>query len=69
MINLHKALRAQGFGARMILQVHDELVLEVPDSEVDAATELVCDVMRNAYPLSIPLKVDAHAGNNWGELK
>ena len=69
MINLHQALREQGLAGRMILQVHDELVLEVPDAEVKATEQLVREVMQNAYPMDVPLKVDAHAGDNWGELK
>lgn len=69
MIKLHRALGERGLRSRMVLQVHDELLLEVPEDEVDEAVELVCEVMENAYPLDVPLKVDAHTGQNWGELK
>ena len=69
MIRLHRALGERGLGARMILQVHDELVLEVPEGEVQLAASLVRDVMENAYPLEVPLRVDVSVGHNWGELK
>lgn len=69
MIRLHSALEARGLRGRMILQVHDELLLEVPEEEVEETVALVKEVMENAYPLDVPLKVDAHAGRNWGELK
>jgi DNA polymerase-1 len=44
-------------------------VLEVPEAEIDETAELVRDVMMNAYPLVIPLKVDLAVGDNWGEMK
>jgi DNA polymerase-1 len=69
MVRLHKALQDRSLRGRMILQVHDELVLEVPDSEVDETTSLVVEVMENAYPMSVPLRVDFHVGQHWGEMK
>jgi DNA polymerase-1 len=69
MIQLHDALRKEGLRSRMILQVHDELVLEVPEEEVDRALALVKEVMSSAYPLDVPLKVDAGVGQHWGEVK
>ncbi len=51
----------------MLLQVHDELVLEVPEGELDRASALVKDEMENVYPLKIPLKVDINWGKNWEE--
>ncbi|MBK9051208.1 MAG: DNA polymerase I [Chloroflexi bacterium] len=68
MIMLHKRL-SDGFRARMILQVHDELVLEVPQEESDAVQSLVVEVMSGAFKLDVPLKVEASTGNNWLELK
>jgi DNA polymerase-1 len=68
MIMLHKRL-SDGFRARMILQVHDELVLEVPQEEVDAVQSLVVEIMSGAFKLDVPLKVEASTGNNWLELK
>ncbi len=67
MIQLHEALR-RDYEARMILQVHDELLLEVPKAELDRARQLVVDIMSSAYPLRVPLKVDTGAGTNWLEL-
>jgi len=67
MLNLHKALA--NFKARMVLQVHDELVLEVPIEELDQVKPLVVDVMSQAVDLDVKLKVDASSGTNWLELK
>jgi DNA polymerase-1 len=69
MVRLHHALRERGLKSRMILQVHDELVLEAPHEEADQATKLVVEVMENAYPLDVPLRVDVSAGPNWGDIK
>ena len=69
MIQLHAALQERKLRGRMILQVHDELVLEVPEEEAEETAALVQEVMQNAYPLAVPLKVEAHIGQHWGELK
>ncbi|MHB1293844.1 MAG: DNA polymerase I [Anaerolineae bacterium] len=69
MIQLDRRLRESDLRARMVLQVHDELVLEVPEDEVDRATALVIETMENAYKLDVPLKVDAAVGKNWMEMK
>lgn len=53
----------------MLLQVHDEIVLEVPQKELDKTARVVKDTMANAYPMSIPLETEARAGINWGEMK
>jgi DNA polymerase-1 len=68
MLNLHAALANQ-YKARVLLQVHDELLLEVPDDEMDAVPALVIHIMSHAYKLDVPLKVDASSGANWLELK
>ncbi|MBN1201712.1 MAG: DNA polymerase I [Anaerolineae bacterium] len=68
MINLDGALRAGGYRARMILQVHDELVLEVPDAELDAVAPLVITTMESAFELDARLVADAHVGSNWAEM-
>ncbi len=68
MLRLHDRLTAD-FQARMILQVHDELVLEVPPEEIDPVRQVVVDIMSGAYRLDVPLKVDASVGSNWLELK
>jgi len=69
MVRLPPALKAAGLGARMLLQVHDELVLEVPENERDETVRVVRGVMENAYPLSIPLVTEARWGQNWGSLE
>jgi DNA polymerase-1 len=53
----------------MDLQVHDELMLEVPEDELDETTALVKKVMENAYKLDIPLSTEAKAGKSWGEME
>ncbi len=68
MIRLHEALRARRMRSRMILQVHDELVLECPEEEVAEASALVREKMEGAFHLDAPLKVDVEAGPNWYDL-
>jgi DNA polymerase I len=68
MIRLHRELRDGGYQARMLLQVHDELVIECPDHEIDAVVAVVRDSMQAAYSLRVPLKVDVEAGPNWRDL-
>jgi len=71
MIRMDGALAKEKLSAKMLLQVHDELVFEVADEEVDAAIPIICRVMENApHPavhLDVPLKVDARAADNWDE--
>jgi DNA polymerase-1 len=52
----------------MLLQVHDELVLECPQEELEETARVVQETMANAYPLSIPLSTEARYGKNWGEM-
>ena len=66
---LRRALRERGLQARMIIQVHDELVLEVPEGEMDVTAPLVRQVMESAFPLRVPLKVDLKSGSNWFEME
>ena len=69
MNRLHDGLPSRGLRGKMLLQVHDELLFEVPRSELVQTSELVCSVMEGAAELSVPLKVDVKAGQNWGEMK
>jgi DNA polymerase-1 len=69
MIELHRRLRERDGEAFMVLQVHDELVLEVPEDELDAVRDLVVETMENAYRLSVRLRVDVSIGKNWMEMK
>ncbi|MDE5944481.1 MAG: DNA polymerase I [Rikenella sp.] len=65
MIEVDRLLRERGSGARIVLQVHDELVLEVPQAEVTAITALVSEAMSSAATLAVPLLVEAQAGTSW----
>ena len=69
MLHIERRLRDEGRGARLVLQVHDELLLEAPDAEVSAVRELVRDEMCGAYELDPPLRVDVGAGADWNDAK
>jgi DNA polymerase-1 len=69
MIHIARRLREEGRGARLVLQVHDELLLEVPDVEVSKVRDLVREEMCGAYDLDPALAVDVGVGDNWAEAK
>ena len=69
MVSVAKALKERNMQTRMILQVHDELVLEAPVEERDAAAELLVSCMRDAAQLTVPLQVEVTWGDNWYEAK
>lgn len=69
MIELDKQLTSRGLRARMLLQVHDEIVLEVPKEELDQVQDLVKETMEKAVSLSVPLLVDQSSGQTWYEAK
>ena len=69
MVAIHDRLRAEGRSARLVLQVHDELLLEVPETEVSKVRELVREEMVGAYPLDPALAVDIGVGDDWAEAK
>lgn len=69
MIRVAEALPAICSGAKMILQVHDELVFETPTSDVEAVARSVREIMQTAYPLAVPLEAECKAGKNWGDMK
>ena len=69
MIRIHRRLRGEGRSARLVLQVHDELLLEAPDAEVAAVKDLVKREMCGAYDLDPPLAVDVGTGPDWTEAK
>ncbi|MFQ3565724.1 MAG: DNA polymerase I [Aggregatilineales bacterium] len=68
MIDLHREIERRGLGARLILQVHDELVLEVPEPEVETTAALVVQTMEGACELAAPLRANAQRGKNWLEM-
>jgi DNA polymerase I len=67
MIDLHRELGLRGLRTRLLVQIHDELLLETPEGEAEQALELVKEVMEAALPLDVPLVVDARLGRNWAE--
>ncbi|HEY9013512.1 MAG TPA: DNA polymerase I, partial [Gemmatimonadales bacterium] len=69
MVRIHRAIRERGLAARMLLQVHDELVFEAPPEEVEALGQLVREHMENVVALQVPLVVDIGTGPNWLEAK
>ena len=69
MLRVHSNLKAQMSKVKMTLQVHDELVLQVPEREVKKTTELVREAMEGAFPMAVPLKVDVKTGRNWDKAK
>ncbi len=69
MINLGREMDKRKSKSKMILQVHDELIFEVPETEVKEIRQLASELMSTAIELSVPLKVDIKTGQNWGEMK
>ena len=69
MINLYREMGKRQLKSKPLLQVHDELVLEVPQEELEEMKELVPQIMSAALELSVPLKVDIKTGNNWGQME
>ncbi len=67
MLRIDADLRAGGLETRMLLQVHDELVFEAPEAEVEQVTALVREAMESVHPLRVPLKVDVGVGASWAE--
>jgi len=69
MLNVREALPKAGLRAKMLLQVHDEIVLECSQSELNETVRVVRETMESAYPLDIPLVTEARCGTNWGEMR
>ena len=69
MIAIHRRLERQRSAARMLLQIHDELIFEVPSDELDDLARLVAEEMIAARPLNVPVKVDIKAGPNWADAE
>jgi DNA polymerase-1 len=68
MINLHQEIQRRNLKSRMLLQVHDDLLFEVPENEVEEMKSLVPELMIGAVELRVPLKADTKLGRNWGEM-
>ncbi|MGN0824021.1 MAG: DNA polymerase I [Candidatus Coproplasma sp.] len=69
MVNIYNRLKKEGLKTKLILQVHDELVLDAPKTEEEIATKILKEEMENAVQLKVPLTVDVHSGENWYEAK
>jgi len=69
MIRIDQELERRKLKSRMLLQVHDELVFEVPHEELEEMRSLVCDKMENVYQLKVPLRVEIGAGPNWRDVE
>jgi DNA polymerase-1 len=69
MVNVHARLQREKLSARMLLQIHDELIFEVPASELETLAALVAEEMTTVQQLAVPLKVDIKAGDNWAECE
>jgi len=68
MINLHREMERRNLKSKMLLQIHDELIFEVPEEEIEQMKSLVSKLMPKAIKLCVPLKIDIRLGKNWGEM-
>ncbi len=69
MIEMDSEMRKRRLKSKMLLQVHDDLLFEVPEDELEEMNQLVPEIMSTALELDVPLKVDMKAGANWGEME
>ena len=69
MIKIYKELPSVSLKSKMIMQVHDELVFEVPEKDIDKVSKFVQETMENIHKLKVPIKVEVNSGKNWGECK
>jgi len=68
MINLHREMERRKLKSKMLLQIHDELLFEVPEAEVEGMKSLVTELMPHAFELCVPVKIDIKLGRNWAEM-
>ena len=69
MVRVHEALKKEGLRARLILQVHDELLIEAPREEAEQVTHILRACMEQVYPLAVPLVAEVKTGESWYETK
>ena len=67
MTDLHSKISSESLDAKIIMQVHDELVIEVNENQLDELSDLTVNIMAGIFKLDVDLKVDADTGNNWDE--
>ncbi len=68
MLGIDWALKQKGLEAKVLLQVHDEIILEVPEAEIESCKFLLTKVMEGAWDMDVPLRVNVEEGNNWGDI-
>ena len=68
MINLHREMERRNLNSKMLLQIHDDLLFEVPEEELKQMKSLVAELMPRAVELRVPVKIDIKLGRNWGEM-
>ena len=69
MVEIDRAIQAEGLEGRMLLQIHDELVFDVPLSEEARFREIIREKMEHTFESRVPIRVDIHSGKNWAEAK
>ncbi len=69
MVNAYKKLKEEGLKSKLILQVHDELIFDVPEEEVEKMKEIIPEIMTNAYPMKTRLDSSLAIGKDWYEAK
>ena len=69
MLRVDEALRGEGLKSQLIMQVHDELLIEAPKKEAEQVRKILCHEMETAVELDVPLEVEAGVGDNWMDVK
>ena len=69
MIKIYNLLKEKNYKTKMLLQVHDELIFDIPKNELNEVKDLIQDTMENIYKLNVPLKVSIEYGENWYDAK
>ena len=69
LVRLDEAIETAGIDSRIVLQVHDEIIVESPDSEVEQAKEMTTSTMRDAFELRVPLEIDLQVATTWAGAK
>ncbi len=69
MVNVHRRMETEGLEAKLILQIHDELIVECPEKEAETVIKILTEEMENVVSYSVPLNVDAHIGKSWSDAK
>lgn len=68
MLNLRREMKGRNLKSKMLLQIHDELIFEVPEEEIEELKSLVTELMPQVIKLSVPVKIDTKLGKDWGEM-